>query len=223
MPEKQRRLAGAPETPFDSGEQAAPAAPQKPRANPEPLAETPRTEAELAVIDTLREIAVAQEQFQASAKADEDKDGIGQFGSFGELSGAKSARDNGYMLKPLLPPEFGEAKESCVDYKGYRFRMFQPTEGGQPVAERPGGGYGRHQTDPDLSEAYWCVYAWPAKGKGRAYFICQDGNVIEGPTGVYSGDVKPDEYAAYKTAQGMHAPPCIDSTGRDRHHWKIVE
>src|SRR5438105_5559898 len=47
---------------------------------------------ETAAISTLRNISSSEAQFQASAKADVDNDGTGEFGYFKEMSGAVGIR-----------------------------------------------------------------------------------------------------------------------------------
>src|SRR6185436_6059522 len=47
---------------------------------------------ETSAVSTLRNVSSAQSQFQASAKADVDADGTGEFGMFRELSGASGVR-----------------------------------------------------------------------------------------------------------------------------------
>ena len=44
---------------------------------------------ETAAIATLRNIISAQSQFQSTARADENNNGVGEYGTFGELSGEK--------------------------------------------------------------------------------------------------------------------------------------
>src|SRR5437762_644597 len=61
---------------------------------------------ETSSISTLRNIGSAESQFQASAKADVDADGTGEFGLFRELSGAAGVRANaaGTSLGAVLSP-----------------------------------------------------------------------------------------------------------------------
>ena len=63
---------------------------------------------EASTIATLRNISSAQAQFQATAKADEDVDGMGEFGSFRELSGAIPVRYGtmGALNPPVLSAAF---------------------------------------------------------------------------------------------------------------------
>ncbi|MCA9307806.1 MAG: prepilin-type N-terminal cleavage/methylation domain-containing protein, partial [Phycisphaerales bacterium] len=55
---------------------------------------------EAAAIATLRNLVTAQAQFQQRTRLDVDNDGIGEFGSFTELSGVGPGR----MGTPLVPP-----------------------------------------------------------------------------------------------------------------------
>ncbi|MHC4956190.1 MAG: prepilin-type N-terminal cleavage/methylation domain-containing protein, partial [Planctomycetota bacterium] len=42
---------------------------------------------ETAAVATLRNIISAQAQFQSTARADENNNGVGEYGTFGEMSG----------------------------------------------------------------------------------------------------------------------------------------
>ncbi len=55
---------------------------------------------ETAAIATLRNIISAQAQFQSTARADVNNNGVGEYGSFGELSGSVGVR-GGAVLNPM--------------------------------------------------------------------------------------------------------------------------
>src|SRR5262245_3845219 len=56
-------------------------------------------------IATLRTLATSQAQFQSLGAMDEDRDGVGEYGSLGELSGLVNLQRNGVgIASPLNPP-----------------------------------------------------------------------------------------------------------------------
>jgi len=156
-----------------------------------------------AVVATLRSIAAAQQQLQASGAIDTDGDGGGQYGFFGELAGTTPLRiygSNGGTIggpadvldPPFLASSLGAIKASheygCILRKGYYFRIHLPAltpEGESVIAgvfESPQGGAGTNSIDPSRGELFWGVYAWPAKagtGAQSTFFINQDGDVAE--------------------------------------------
>jgi prepilin-type N-terminal cleavage/methylation domain-containing protein len=90
---------------------------------------------ETAAIATLRNISSAQAQFQATAKADLDRDGTGGFGSFIELSGASVVRGDsvvGKLNPPVLSGAFRTptAATGFVSRSGYNFKICLPTPAG---------------------------------------------------------------------------------------------
>jgi hypothetical protein len=91
--------------------------------------------AESAAVVTLRNIAKAQEQFQALGAKDTDGDGIGEYGSFTELAGGSSSVD---LEHPFLSSVFNNVDENgCYKNRYYYFRMFV---GCEPVPDAPGSG-----------------------------------------------------------------------------------
>jgi len=154
---------------------------------------------ENAAIATLRSIAAAQQQLQASAAIDTDADGGGEYGYFGELAGADPVRIyNGGtpaegaaqdLLDPTyLPVQFGnvvtDGSGGVVERQGYYFKLWLPEAGLSPiagVAEDPAGGNPATLPDPDNCELIWCCYAWPVqntKTGNRAFFINEQGDVM---------------------------------------------
>lgn len=201
-------------------------APREPKAAPEEAAAKEalsrrRDALEKKAIATLRNIVAAQAQFQAAAWADEDKDGTGEYGSLAELAAAAGARDGEVIVAPLLAPAFRTVGKGRVERDGYRFRIYLPGANGRPVPERDGGGIGAGQADPDLAEACWCAYAWPAEGEGRTFFTNQVGDVLS--TTGYAGDLEPEPCAAFLDDSGLAAATAVEDgrhVGADRREWK---
>lgn len=162
---------------------------------------------ENAAIATLRSIAAAQQQVQASTAIDTDADGGGEYGFFGELAGSMPLRVfNGPGVAPILgaapvdnlnPPflatAFGNvipdaAAEGVVERQGYYFKIFLPGVTALGVTPGVGEAGAGGATAGDLAawgsancEILWACYAWPVdceKTGIRAFFINQEGDVI---------------------------------------------
>ncbi|MGQ0613095.1 MAG: hypothetical protein ACT4PV_05085 [Planctomycetaceae bacterium] len=174
-------------------------------------------------VATLRNIISAQAQFQATARADEDADGVGEFGSFGELSGACPVRDGKPLNPPVLSAAFREVKGGRVTRGGYHYRIYLPLAGHQGVAERDGGGYAAHQLDPDLAEGAWCCYAWPVEEGLPTLFVNQAGDVLENRGAEYAGEFEPPAVAAFEPASlGVTGRTAVGSRGSDGFEWRQV-
>jgi prepilin-type N-terminal cleavage/methylation domain-containing protein len=117
---------------------------------------------ESAAIAVLRSVTTAQAQFQRSSFCDEDNDGAGEYGMFGELGGSVVVRGGTAKAPTDLTATMaavgvtGEVKKS-----GYVFRLYLPAASGVGTPEDPNGGVGAGVLDPDLAESHWCVYAYP--------------------------------------------------------------
>ncbi|MHC4491714.1 MAG: prepilin-type N-terminal cleavage/methylation domain-containing protein, partial [Planctomycetota bacterium] len=61
---------------------------------------------ETAAIATLRNIISAQAQFQTTARADENNNGVGEYGTFAEMSGALGVRAGAVLNPPVLSTAF---------------------------------------------------------------------------------------------------------------------
>jgi hypothetical protein len=126
---------------------------------------------ETAAIATLRNCMSAQAQFQAIGVADQDGDGVGEFGSFLELSGATEVGGRGPELNPpVLSGAFRRTSErGIVTRSGYCFVIYLPDVAGDGLTL---DGEDAGKVDPDEAERIWCAYAWPLsdeKGSGRSW------------------------------------------------------
>ncbi len=149
---------------------------------------------ETAAVATLRNLASAQAQVQASGVIDGDGDGTGEYGSFGELSGAFNVRafiagaqaisPTIFVTPPVLSGAFGTLANSNVSRSGYLFRIYLPDAAGLGLAEDAAGGVAGNVANlaPDLCETTWCAYAWPinrGNSGNRAFFVNQQGDVLQ--------------------------------------------
>ncbi|MHC5010840.1 MAG: DUF2950 family protein [Planctomycetota bacterium] len=182
---------------------------------------------ETAVIATLRNIASAQAQVQATGRIDSDADGVGEYGGFLELSGAVAGR----MATPLNPPVMSSAfrrltPEGVVVRSGYCFRVHLPDGGGEATGEPEGGFTDDRMVDSDLCETIWCCYAWPLEAGvtgSRTFFVNQMGDVLVTEDGRYSGPRGgPAGDAAFVGRGGIAAAAAVGQRGHDRDLWQVV-
>ncbi|MHC5040640.1 MAG: hypothetical protein ACYTHM_25285, partial [Planctomycetota bacterium] len=139
--------------------------------------EMKKTGREKSAVYTLKSIATAQEQFKVGCYADEDSDGIGEYGLLAELGGAQPVRGKGkkHSDKPFIHAMLGAVDGQGVGArKGYAFILFLPT--------RPQGGTALHHegVNADLAEAHYVAFAWPlerGKEKQHEFMITADGKV----------------------------------------------
>jgi prepilin-type N-terminal cleavage/methylation domain-containing protein len=195
---------------------------------------------ETAAIATLRNISSAQAQFQAGAKIDVDEDGSGEFGYFGELSGATNTRDasggvTGQAIDPpVLSAAFRAVNNRVVTRSGYVFQMYLPDADGVGVAEAADGGADSSDLpDADNSETTWCCYAWPANygtSGNRTFFVNQQGDVVQsnnqaGTQQYSSTTTMPSADAAFvspSTDNSIMGVVAVGTVGDDGGRWVAV-
>jgi prepilin-type N-terminal cleavage/methylation domain-containing protein len=180
---------------------------------------------EAAAIGTLRSIITAQSQFQTGARADENNNGVGEYGTFGEMSAAVGVRGGNTLMVPVLSTAFRTVNANGeVSRSGYIFAIWLPDAAADGVAELAGGG-ASPTVDADLAEVAWCCYAWPGNygGSGnRTFFVNQSGDILATDASGYSGPGSgPDASSAYigggTTITGIVASA---ATGRDGNFWR---
>src|ERR1043166_8699659 len=138
---------------------------------------------ESAAIATLKNISSAQAQCQASGAIDVNNNGAGEYGYFGELSGAILIRGATQKITPpVLSTAFGNVQTSVVTRSGYIFKMWLPSSASVGVAEDATGGKAAPAAvDATKCEVLWACYAWPSaygnSGK-RVFFVNQAGDVL---------------------------------------------
>lgn len=180
---------------------------------------------ETAAIATLRNIISAESQFQTTARADENNNGVGEYGTFGEMSGSIGVRGNAVLNPPVLSTAFRTVNAAGeVSRSGYLFSMYLPDAGGDGVAEAAGGGVGAG-VDADLAETTWCCYAWPANfgnTGNRSFFVNQGGDIVATEDSNYSGSGNgPDPQSAFAgTGTSITGNVATGMTGRDGNFWR---
>jgi len=180
---------------------------------------------ETAAIATLRNIISAQAQFQATARADENTNGIGEYGYFGEMSGGVGVRGGANLVPTVLSSVFRTSgADGIVTRSGYNFIIGLPRVDGTPalVADM-------NLVDPEIGETTWACYAWPASygnTGNRTFFVNQSGNIVwtddssyTGPSSIFSADAAFLGAAGSSTITGDLA---AGATGRDGNFWRSV-
>lgn len=138
---------------------------------------------ETAAIANLRAICSAQAQFQAAGVLDVDGDGMGEYGTFAQMSGAVALPSGEMLEPPVLSKTFRKVERGCVEKSGYLYRVTLPGRGGKPVSEMATGGMPA-TVDHDDAEIAFTVYAWPktAQSGTRCFMVDQEGDVWEAAT-----------------------------------------
>ena len=184
---------------------------------------------ETSTIATLRNISSAQAQFQTMAKADEDFDGMGEFGVFQELSGAIAVRFGtmGTLNPPVLSAAFRNPNAAGeVSKAGYFFKMVLPGAGGIGVTPDESGSFAA--VDSGLAETTWCCYAWPVNygiSGVRSFMVNQTGDIVSTDEPLYTGTAPPLEWnAAFisATVGSITGLTAQGTAGGDGNMWKSV-
>jgi prepilin-type N-terminal cleavage/methylation domain-containing protein len=190
---------------------------------------------ESAAIATLKNISSAQAQCQASGVIDVNNNGAGEYGFFGELSGAIATRGATSKIQPpVLSNAFGNIANSQVVRSGYIFQMYLPNATGNGVPETATGGDPTNAAGVDASKAevLWACYAWPSaygnSGK-RTFFVNQSGDVLSSKntqaTGSYSGTTTMPAFSAAFTNGSSGTLDCkvaANTTALDGEIWVVV-
>ena len=194
---------------------------------------------ETSAISTLRNVSSSQAQFQASAKADVDTDGSGEFGMFRELSGGyavRTAADGSITAGSVLNPPvlsgafrtFNTSNE--VSRSGYLFHMILPGAAGIGVVEVATGTFAA-PVNNDLAETSWCCYSWPASystSGNRTFFVNQTGDIVGTEFANYSATnafTAANAGAAFKSGGSVTKITglvAVGTKGRDNNVWKQI-
>jgi hypothetical protein len=186
---------------------------------------------ESMAIGALRSLATAQAVFQAQTIVDQDEDGLGEYGTLGELAGLAPCRGSGAQMNqsPFIASILGVRDENGVAQKsGYHFVVYLPTATGP--ARREGNAESPTQAgDADAQEARWCAYAWPVspgQSGHRVFFVKQEGEVWQARASVtpYGGrGAIPAPAAAYDRAgpapANLDGPVAVAAQSGDGNTW----
>ena len=198
-----------------------------------------------AALATLRNLASVQRDFQAKAIIDIDGDGVGEYGTLGEMTGSggvrrdAAARERGAKLSPplLSPALAGVGSEGIAIKSSYCIRILLPAPGMVPTRERSPDEPFHAPVDVEGTEQRWCAYAWPSKEWGehkgssrlfhfRVFFVTETGDVWQtmNQDKRYVGSSGGPAWDAAMPASGTGwapANPKVDEyRGRDGNVWK---
>jgi len=186
---------------------------------------------ETAAQATLRQIVRSQLQFATSKAADNNVNGTGEYGTFGEMSGNVPVRASTGGTKFLSPyvinPSFRAISPLGELFRGgYYYRVYLPDATGAGLGELPGGGADA-TIDSDLAEVAWCAYAWPQKfgvTGNKTFFVNQQGDITFTESKDYSGPGAPIPPGAGFVPGGaltsITGIVAVNTTGRDGKLWR---
>jgi prepilin-type N-terminal cleavage/methylation domain-containing protein len=196
---------------------------------------------EASAVSTLRSLETSQRQFQASMRANVDKDEMGEFGLFRELSGAAAIRtvEDGtggttVLKPPVLIGAFRTINGKCeFGRSGYLFQVFLPGAGGEGVGEKAGTTLLTSLVDTDLAEKTWCAYAWPASygnSGNQTFFVSQERQGITctnfakySATGAFSTSNAGRAFLPAGPLASITGRQAVGTRARDGQLWKLVQ
>ena len=135
---------------------------------------------ETTVQESLERIASVQRTIKQGAYIDTDRDGVGEYAYFGEITGAVPIRGGAAKIgRSPLPAEFANLANGVVQYSGYCFRLDLADRTGVPLAEKHGGG-APSGVDADGAELGYVVYCWPMQmgASGRRVFVLDETGTV---------------------------------------------
>jgi len=186
---------------------------------------------ETAAIATLRNIISAEAQFQTTSRADANNNGVGEYGTFAEMSGSVGVRGGAILSPSVLSTAFRTVSaDGEVSRSGYLFALYLPDATGNGLKEvggpAPAGG-ADPAVDPDLAETTWCAYAWPTNygnTGNRTFFVNQGGDIVATEHAAYSGpNAGPAPEAAFDPAGSgstITGHTATGMNGNDGNLWK---
>jgi len=184
---------------------------------------------ETAAIATLRNLTSAQAMTQGSGKIDVDGDGIGEFGTFLEMTGTVPLRA-GKGPGPRLSPSYlsqslsGVQPSGIVTKSGYVYVIYLPDASGKGWVHETGpSGTLTGPVNVDAAETHWCAYAWPiARGNtgNRCFFVNQEGDVLQSANDVarHQGVTVP----VPPESALCRGNPAVGTVGADGDLWKVT-
>jgi prepilin-type N-terminal cleavage/methylation domain-containing protein len=184
---------------------------------------------ETSAIATLRTLIAAQAAFQKTTTADANVNGVGEYGTFGELSAAVGVRGGNFLRPPVLSTAFRDVNVNGeIARAGYQFALYLPDPTGLGLAEVAGGGPPAG-IDPDVAETTWCCYAWPTNygsSGSRTFYVSHAGDLVFADVPAYSGPGNGPEAGAAMMSGGLvnsiMGRVATSTTGRDGEFWRPV-
>ncbi len=159
-------------------------------------------------IGTLKSLGTFQEDFKGQVLVDQDRDGVGEYGTFQELAGCAPCRGTGIIADPtLMSANFGTTAAAGVrgeaNRSGYCFLIYLPDADGTPMPEAVALARGMRPEAADRQEASWVAYAWPISdlsgdrvfattGPGRMFELVEAADRFVGTDAIPPGDALED-------------------------------
>jgi len=187
---------------------------------------------ETAALATVRQIIQSQLLFTNRKEADLNRNGAGEYGTFGEMSGNVAVRASSGGTKFLDPSVINPSFRAISPLgemvrNGYYYRLYLPGPTGEGLLELPGGG-ADGAVSAELAESTWCVYAWPQRygvSGRRTFFANQFGEITSTDDPQYSGPGAPlpagAALAQPGAAGGIVGTVAVNEPGRDDNTWRI--
>jgi len=189
-----------------------------------------------SAIGSLRTISTSQTQFQSTGAVDQDEDGVGEFGTLGELAGRSGVRADAAATTDLVKPSFipnllGNTNATGQSTKsGYRFIIYLPGGVIDGVAGTNLTGLANTAVAVDGQETHFRGYAWPVTRTNtgnRVFAVDQAGEVFAsaniGQNQNYTGITAPGFNAAVGTAETENindfAGAITSGSGKDAATW----
>ncbi|MEW6358357.1 MAG: hypothetical protein AB1696_18635 [Planctomycetota bacterium] len=177
---------------------------------------------ERAVVEWMQKIGDGQDSYKEDVRSDQDKDGVGEYALFCELTGEVVPRGS-EINEPLKVSRIANMEEGdfrtgasqgsgIAEKAGYCFRIYVPGPAGDSMNDRSQDGTRskpptaldpkEHAKIIDLQEQCYVLYAWPrsaGRTGRRAYAMTQDKKIFytDMKAEPYSGDKAPDARTAY--------------------------
>jgi hypothetical protein len=186
---------------------------------------------EAAAVELMQRLATSQAQFQKACHADEDFDGVGEFGTIAEMSGHIGVR--GLSTKAPANPAAAIGQVDVageVQAAGYVFRVYLPAAGGRGRREQPYGGMPAGAVEPDFAELHWACYAWPVNSGisgGVSLFVNESGIVLQSRdderSGQNSAHVRAGDAYLTDDPERIVDDVAIGATGSDGREWMPLD
>jgi prepilin-type N-terminal cleavage/methylation domain-containing protein len=180
-------------------------------------------------VSTLRNLVTSQAQFQSAANIDENANGTGEYGTFGELSGLSNLIRNAVGVAAPLNPPILPATFQAIDANGFatksgfHFVLYLPDNAGAGLPDVAAGGPDAN-IDPANCETMWACYAWPVSfgnTGNRCFFVNQRGEILQTKMDQvqYNGAAAGPAWTAAFTGADMSTAAAIGVAGTDTNLW----
>jgi prepilin-type N-terminal cleavage/methylation domain-containing protein len=144
---------------------------------------------ETSAIGSMKTVTAGEEQFRSQACVDEDSDGVGEYGTIGELSGNDNYRDAGVgagvncSTSPFIPTVFAPDANGYAQKSGYIFTIFVSSAAAALwTAASTSNLPGNYSVAADNNEEDFIALAWPSdygKSGNRCFALNSQGQIMQ--------------------------------------------